>query len=213
MKSGKMFGMIVCCVAYKGGVGKTALSVAAGAVAARETGQPVLLVDADPQGSAFTWSERAEEAGTPLPCATVSIPSTNLASRLAAMGTNRYALVVIDAPPGSGAIVSSALEVADVAILPTRPTTSDLDRLWPTWEAAEKAGTPALVVLNMVRLGTKSLDAARSALEAGGARVARTVIPQREEIAQAFGRVPTGFLATAAGEVLREALELVSEHD
>ena len=74
---------------------------------------------------------------------------------VAAMGTNRYALVVID-PPGSGAIVSSALEVADVAILPTRPTTSDLDRLWPTWEAAEKAGTPALVVLNMVRLGTKS---------------------------------------------------------
>ena len=40
MKSGKMFCVIVCCVAYKGGVGKTALSVAAGAVAAGKQVSP-----------------------------------------------------------------------------------------------------------------------------------------------------------------------------
>lgn len=195
--------VIISLAAYKGGVGKTTLAVAIAAAGA-ETGEKVLLVDSDPQGSAYNWTERAQESGHTLGCATTMQPSANLAARLQALGADNYALTVIDTPPGSGPIVTGALEAADVALLPTRPTTADLDRLWATLDAAQRSATPALVVLTMARLGTRSLLAAREALEAGGARVARTVLPLREPIAQAFGRQPEGSLATAAVELLAE---------
>lgn len=201
--------MIVSVLAFKGGVGKTSAAVGVSHVGAAETGEPVLLIDGDPQGSAFGWSERAQESGHPLACATIALPSANMRARLAALGTERYSLVVIDTPPGAGTIAAGALEVADVALLPTKPTTTDLDRLWPTWEATQKAGVPALVVLSMARLGSRSITAARQALTDGGAHVARTVIPQREGIAQAFGQVPSGTLATLAIDLLAEIFETV----
>jgi chromosome partitioning protein len=200
--------MNLVCVAYKGGVGKTTTAVAIAHVGA-ETSPPVLLVDADPQGSAFSWSERAQEAGHPLACATVALPTSNLPGRLSALGADRYALAVIDCPPGAGSIVAGALSAADLAILPTKPTTADLDRLWPTVEAAQKAGVPALVVLTMARLGTRSIEAAREVLSADGVTVARTVFPLRENIAQAFGLPPSGTLATLGADLLAEALALV----
>ncbi len=202
--------MILTVAALKGGAGKTTLAVALAEVAARETGARVLLVDTDGQGSALAWTVRSEDAGQPFKAGAVGLPSAHLADRLAAVGVDAYDLVVIDTPPGSGPIVTSALEVADLAILPTRPTLADLDRLWPTWDRAEKVGTPALVVLTQARLGTRSLQAANEALEAGGAKVARSALPMREEIAHNFGTPPAGILATFAADLLAEAFEVIA---
>src|ERR1039457_5867684 len=106
--------MNLACVAYKGGVGKTTTAVAVAHVAA-ETGSPVLLVDADPQGSASGWSDRAQESGHPLACAVIALPSPHLRARLDLLDPGRYLLTVVDCPPGSGSIVAGALAAADVA--------------------------------------------------------------------------------------------------
>ena len=50
----------------KGGVGKTT-TVMFLAAAAMQRGIPVRVVDADPQGSASSWADRAAHRGTPLP--------------------------------------------------------------------------------------------------------------------------------------------------
>ncbi len=201
--------LTITVAALKGGAGKTTLAVALAEVAARQTGGRVLLIDTDSQGSALAWSARSEDAGQPFKADAVGILSPNLADRLPTIA-GTYDLVVIDTPPGSDRMVTSALEVADLAILPTRPTLADLDRLWPTFDRAEKARTRALVVLTQARLRTRSLDAAREALQAGGATVARSALPMREDIARNFGTLPAGTLATVATDLLAEAFEMMA---
>lgn len=55
--------MIVALLNQKGGVGKTTLAThIAGELALR--GQNVLLLDADPQGSALDWTQRRSDAAS-----------------------------------------------------------------------------------------------------------------------------------------------------
>ena len=195
--------VIVTVAGLKGGTGKTTVAVSL-AEAAAERHDVALLVDADPQGSAMTWAEMAEESGEPLLSATVALPTRDLARRLEAIGADRYALVVIDTPPGDPRIAAAALAVADLVLVPARPTPADMSRLWPTVEAATAAGKPTAVVLSQVRTGTRGLAAAGEALEAEQQYVADTVYLQREAIAACFGRRSTGALAEAGRALLDE---------
>lgn len=173
----------------KGGAGKTTSSVFLAAALAR-SGR-TLLVDADPQGSALSWSEVAED----LPFDVIGAPVKDLARRIPRIGEG-YTHVVVDTPPGEGdmPIVRSALLAADVVLLPIGTSLVELDRLGPTLDLIAEAESlrefRLEVLLTRVRRGTRALRVARETLMGLGLAVLETEIPLLERYSTAFGLAP-----------------------
>jgi chromosome partitioning protein len=135
----------------KGGVGKTTTAVYLAAAAARRGQDPVVLVDADPQGSTAEWYDTDPIEGVEL----IEGPSVRTVTK--AM-QHEDGLVVVDTPPGEGTLVQAALGRADAVIIPTRAGGVEPNRVLATL-AMTPSNVPAGVVVCSARLGTNDLDA------------------------------------------------------
>jgi chromosome partitioning protein len=179
--------MRVAIVNLKGGTGKstTAVHLATGLAQAGRT----LLVDADPQGSALSWSEAA--GAFPFPV--VALPVRDLHRRLPALGEG-YRHVVIDTPPGDLPLVRSALLAVDTVVMPVPPSLMDMDRLRPTIDLMAEVeplnAATIHVLLTRVRRGTRSAKDMREVLAELGLPILAAEIPLRESYGAGFGLVP-----------------------
>ena len=200
--------MVFSILNLKGGTAKTTSSMYL-AMALQNTPLPsggrTLLVDADPQGSALSWSELAQD----LDISVVGLPVKDLHKRLKQF-LNDYQHIVIDTPPGNIAIVRSSLLVANVALLPIPPSLLDIDRLRPTLELLEEVenfnNLQVFTLLTRVRRGTKSAKATREVLNELGLHVLESEIPLLESYAGSFGLPPDNL--AEYGEALKEILAL-----
>lgn len=121
--------MIVALLNQKGGVGKTTLALHLAGVWAGK-GTRVLVVDADPQGSALDWSEQRGREGLPHLFGVVGLPRDMLHRELPEVALG-YDHVVIDGPPRVTGIARSALLAADLVLIPATPSPFD------GWASAE----------------------------------------------------------------------------
>ena len=121
--------MIIALLNQKGGVGKTTLAThIAGELAMQ--GSSVILLDADPQGSALDWTQRRSQNGLPRLFSTVGLARETLHQEAPELA-RRCDHVVMDGPPRIAALARSALLAADLVLIPVQPSPYDV------WASAE----------------------------------------------------------------------------
>jgi chromosome partitioning protein len=169
---------ILTIASQKGGAGKTTLVAHLAVEAERNDAGPVAIVDVDPQGSlADWWNQRAAE--TP---AFAAVEIDRLAAHMTALRRQRINLVIIDTPPALIDTIKAAIAIADLVLIPARPSPHDLRAVGVVVEIAEQAGKPFCFVVNGA--APRSLIAAegRDALAQHGP-VAPVVLHQRIDFA------------------------------
>src|SRR5215813_13481027 len=182
----------------KPGTGKTTSAVWLAHVFL-QAGNRVLLVDADPSGSALQWSDLAAMNARLAPRQAsrfriVALPSRELHRRLPEIARDDD-VVIIDTPQieDHAAIARSALRYADEILIPCAPTPIEINRTTPVREeirdidAVRETPARSAVLLNRCISRAHSTTDARDALASLGYDVLGTAVPRLEVYAQSFG--------------------------
>jgi chromosome partitioning protein len=174
--------MIIALTGQKGGVGKSTTAICL-AVAALERGARVLLVDADPQGTARTWGEVAAERGRAAPTVVAMGAQMHKPGQLREVAAG-YDATFVDCPPRHGEVQRSALMVADIAVLPCGPSAADAWALTASLDVVNEARTLrdellACVLVTRKQGRTAIAKGARAALEPAGLPVLDTELGAR----------------------------------
>ena len=165
----------------KGGSGKTNLCAHLSVEAERAGDGPVYVIDTDPQGTLSAWHENrtAEQPRR------VEIELGELAPSLATLERHGAALCMIDTAPNRGDENADLFRLADLVLVPVRPSPSDLWAVSATVALLKRAGTPFLFVVNQATLNANITAQAIATLSHHGP-VAQTIIGTRVHYAAAM---------------------------
>lgn len=135
----------------KGGAGKSTLAGHL-AVAANKAGDgPTVLIDTDPQGSLSKWwSERKNEEP-----ALAKIKLQELNSTLQLLEDQKFSYAIIDTPPAITDSISRVVALADLVLIPTRPSPHDLRSIGETLSIVKKKGKPFSFIITQAKLNAK----------------------------------------------------------
>lgn len=139
---------VVAVAVQKGGTGKTTLAASL-AVAAAQAGERVTAFDADPQGSLCAWGT-VRGGGEPAVDRLRPWEFAQFPTILDQQAEQGRTLAIVDTPGASIGGVAALLRLADLVLIPIRPSRLDLMAALPTIEllAGQGMGERLALVLN-----------------------------------------------------------------
>ena len=199
--SGQM--RVIVVASQKGGSGKTTIAGHLAVQAGLAGHGPALLIDTDPQGSLTEWW-RARKDEAP---ALANVKLEEVAGNLAELRSYGTAVTIIDTPPALTDSIEQAMAIADLVIIPARPSPHDLRAVGATVEMCRRAGKPFVFVLNGAAQRANITVQAAAALSEHG-RVSPVMLHQRTEYAASMIDGRTVLEAAPASKSAREIAEL-----
>lgn len=204
--------MIIGVLSQKGGVGKTTIAINLAATLAK-AGSRVLLVDADPQGSALAWSAVRETE--PL-FSVVGMPKPTLHRDMPELAKG-YDIVIIDGAPRVNELGRAAIMASDLVLIPVQPSPYDV------WAAADtvtlirearafKTHLKGAFVINRKIANTAiGRDVSKALAEFEDFPVLKAALHQRVIYAESAGQGLAVIEADPQSEAAREIAALVTQ--
>lgn len=168
----------VVLASQKGGAGKTTLAAHLAIEAERVGAGPAVLIDTDPQGSLAAWWN-SRQADTP---ALAAAKLADLPAKLEALAAGGYKLAVIDTPPAITGAIRDVVKLADLVLIPTRPSPHDLRAVGSTVDIAQDTGRPFVFAVTQAKPTARLTVQAVAALSAHG-MVAPAIVHDRVDYA------------------------------
>lgn len=142
--------------------------------AERNGDEPVWLIDTDRQATLTLWHQRRKPE-TPQ---RLDLPVTRIQEGLRKLEREQAAFCFIDTAPTISDQTAALIDLADLIIIPVRPSPSDLWAVTDTVELVKDAGKPFLFVITQAKQQANITAQAAAALSQHG-RVAQAFISDR----------------------------------
>jgi chromosome partitioning protein len=144
----------------KGGSGKSTLAVGL-ALAAKQAGHIVRLIETDRQGTLMNWQTRR---GLAEPIVETVFEAAEIEHRLEALARGGVTLAIIDTAGGISATTTAAIRHADLCLIPSRPSVADIEVTGSTLCVARAWKKPFAYVLNQTPIRGRRIGNAATTL-------------------------------------------------
>lgn len=171
---------IIVLASQKGGVGKTTLSGHLG-VEASADGSKVAIIDTDPQGSLSAWWNARKSKQPVFASSSIS----TLEKDIETLKQAGFDYLIIDTPPAVTSTIKSVVQLADLIVIPTRPSPHDLRAVGATVDIVNECGKKMVFVINGAANRARITTDAAIALSQHGA-VCPTIVYQRTDFASSM---------------------------
>lgn len=145
---------VIVIASQKGGTGKTTLCTSLAVAAANGLANRVAVVDADDQASLSDWiRDRTKNRDAP-PGSVRQLPLASFVSIEDGLEAARRSGIVwlfVDTEPSTKSAARMYIALADLVVVPVRPSLPDIRSAGVTLGICEELGKPALAVLTMAK--------------------------------------------------------------
>lgn len=171
---------ILSIINRKGGAGKSTCAAHLSLEAVNK-GLKTILIDLDPQKTLEMWWKKREEDNPYL----VEVEPQSLQEVIANINNHDFDLCIIDTPGDTSINAANAIKVADLILIPTKPTAPDLSAIGRTISMAQDDKKNFTFVITQAIPRGKAAFQAVSLLSAYG-EVAPSILSNRTSYANAM---------------------------
>jgi chromosome partitioning protein len=150
----------IALVTQKGGSGKSTLATSL-ALAAKQAGHKVRLIDTDPLGTLTNWQRRRGHAER---LVETVLNAREIESRLKSLEECGVTVAIIDTPSGLSAASTAAVRHSDLCMIPARPSIADIEASALTLSVVRAWKKPFAFVLNQTPIRGNRIGSAATSL-------------------------------------------------